>query len=184
MKSTAQRLINLQKLGYFSRRVYWRHQGSDGNYGTIRKQTKLCERQLNQQANISFPSQGCANTGTQQGIWRKFYFHLEALKGLFTNMRYFKDRPEAEEASCASSHTMDGKNYDVMNDKLNAVLVRNLKYFLGTARRQHRDVYRGGGKLKVEDKNAYDVVMAEISGGEMTHDNTERHIYLKIQVSY
>ena len=99
-------------------------------------------------------------------------------------MRYFKDRPEAEEASVASSHMMDGKNYDGMNDKLNAVLVRNLKYFLGTAWRQHCDVYRGGGKLKAEDKNAYDVVMAEISGGEMTHDNIERHIYLKIQVSY
>ena len=99
-------------------------------------------------------------------------------------MRCFKDNPAVAEADVSSSQMMDGGNDDGINDKFNTVLVQILKDFLGMFRHWRRDRDRGGGRFKAEDKNAYDVVMADISGRDMNYDKLERYLSRELQVSY
>ena len=109
-------------------------------------------------------------------------FSSGGTKRVIVTLQYFKDRMSVAKAAVASSQIMDGGNDDDINGKFNAVLVRSLKDFIGMFQCQSCNRYHRGEKLKAEDQNPYDVVMEEISGGEMTSDKIARYISRKIQV--
>jgi len=61
-------------------------------------------------------------------------------------------------------------------DKLNAVVVGNLKAFLA--------IFKGRGRRTNENKNAVDAVMTAVCGGGITSDKLARQLARQLEVSY
>ena len=112
-------------------------------------------------------------------------FSVGGAERTVSTLRCFKERPAVRELNTVRNNLATSTNaYSTKEERLNAAIVKGVKDFLGMIKHTRNEGNKGGGRIVLEDQNAYDAVMAAIYSKDMTGAGLGRLLSMTFNVTF